>query len=277
MTVLRRIQHTAGGLLYDDLLEAHFAQSRTVSLPLAGKVNLWVFQPTPFPQDEDLTAMMEEAMRATEEFMGVPFPVTDVIMVVPMIGDGRDHGIPEGALHWGRFISVTRHLPDAINRGAIHHEVGHYYFGFGPPWLVEGGAEFMWSYTYHRTGLESLQERKPTALRRVQDNCLSKGISTIQQLNERQYQDPDFDTLCHYSLGAYLLLNLYETLGEAVLSAALRELYLRFDDQPRPVTEEEFLEVEEEIYQAFLRNTPPGLEDAFHEVYDRLHGGPYPD
>ena len=275
LAVLGWVRDLEGGLLYDDLLEAAFIQSRTVSLPLAGEVNLWAFQTAPSPEGEDLTAMMEEAVRATEELMGAPFPVTDVIMAVPVMGAERDHGIPGGAAHWGRFISVTRKPPAPINRGAIHHEVGHYYFGFGPPWLVEGGAEFAWLYTYHRIGLESLQEGKPAALRRVQHNCLRRGLSTIQQLNERQIQAPDFQAICHYSLGAYLLLNLYETLGEAVLSAALRDLYLRFQGEPRPVTEEEFLVFEEEIYEAFLRNTPPELVDAFHEVYKEIHGRPY--
>ena len=271
LAVLRWTQHSAGGLLYEDLLQSHFTQSRAVTLPLAGKVNLWAFQTTPSREGEDLTAMMAEAVQATEEFMGEPFPATDVIMVIPVIGNGKDHGIPGGRYWGGRFITVTRYPPYPISRAVIHHEVGHYYFSFGPRWFREGGADFMWWYTYDRIGVESLQARKSASLQRVQDTCLRHGLSTIQQLNEWVAQNPDSSsrTRCHYSLGAHFLLSLYETLGKAPVSAALREIYVPFDDYPRRL-------IEEDIYYAFLRNTPPDLLDAFHEVYDRIHGGPRP-
>ena len=38
--------------LYAELLHSRFSLSRTISLPLAGPVNLWVFQNAPFPEDE---------------------------------------------------------------------------------------------------------------------------------------------------------------------------------------------------------------------------------
>ena len=278
LSVLFRLRHAGGGLLLDDMLQSHFTQSKTITLPLAGEVNLWAFQTARSPQGEDLTAMMEEAVRTTEEFMGTPFPLTDVVLVVPVIGAGKDHGIAGGA-HWGDFIHVTRYQSQPFNRSAVHHEVGHYYFGFGTPWLVEGGAEFVSDYVWARTtGREYPEDRRSTAQDRVQKYCHNQGISTIQQLNAQQVQDSDilrFPTICHYGLGSYFLLRLYETLGEDVLSAALRELYLRYQGEPRPLTREEFAHYERAIYQAFLRNTPPELRDAFHDVYREIHGGPY--
>ena len=74
LAVLGRIWQMADGLLYNDLSRAHFAQSATVSLPLAGEVNLWVFQSRPFPRGEDEITALEESVRTAEELMGVPFP-----------------------------------------------------------------------------------------------------------------------------------------------------------------------------------------------------------
>ena len=116
------LSDTSGGLLYDDFVQSPFTQSATVSLPLAGDVNLWIFQPTPFPPDEDLLAMLEDSVRLSEDFMGAPFPVTDVIMLVPIISPGIDHRIGGGG-YWGAFIHVTRYEPIPADREPIYHEV----------------------------------------------------------------------------------------------------------------------------------------------------------
>lgn len=126
----------------------------------------------------------------------------------------------------------------------------------------------MWMYIREHVrepaGVESLEYQEPGAWGRVHENCYDRGVGNIQQLNERQSLEPDWQTTCHYSLGAYLLLSLYETLGEGATSAALRDLFLLFQAEGRPVTEEE-------IYEAFLRNTPPGLEEEFLALYRQFH------
>ena len=259
--------------LYNDLIQTSFTRSATVSLPLAREVNLWVFQPQPFHHSqEDVLPMLEDSVQITEEFMEVPFPVTDVILVIPIVGPEVDHGI-EGGKHWGSFITVTRYETSpphdiwlVTDWEAIYHEVAHYYFGFGPPWLVEGGAEFMWMYIREeRAGTGDIENQHSGAVLRLQENCYSRGIRSLQQLNELQSSEPDLETTCHYSLGAYFLLSLYETLGEEAVSAALRELYLLFQSEGSASV------TEEEIYQAFLRNTPLGLEDEFLALYRQFH------
>ena len=262
--------------LYKDLIQTPFTQSATVSLPLVGEVNLFVIQPKPFHHSqEDVLPMLEDSVQITEEFMGVPFPVTDVILVVPIVGPEVDHGIG-GGRHWGEFITVTRYETSpphdiwlVTDWEAIYHEVAHYYFegGFGPPWLVEGGAEFMWMYIREeRAGTGDIENQHPGAVLRLQENCYSHGIRSLQQLNELQSSEPDLETICHYSLGAYFLLSLYTMLGEEATSAALRELYLLFRE-----TGDAQAVTEEEIYQAFLRNTPLGLEDEFLALYRQFH------
>ena len=182
--VLRFIANSSKlGKLYNDLVQTPFIQSATVSLPLTGEVNLWAFQPQPFDPSQDLLPRLEDSVRVLEEFMGVPFPVTDVILVVPIIGPEVDHGIGGGA-HWGRFITVTRYETSpshdfwaVTNWESIYHEVAHYYFGFGPPWLGEGGAEFMWMYIReNRSGTGDIENQHSGAFWRLQENCYSRGI-----------------------------------------------------------------------------------------------------
>ena len=40
--------------LYSSLVESNFVQRKTVTLPLAGQVNIWVFQNTPFSTGDDM-------------------------------------------------------------------------------------------------------------------------------------------------------------------------------------------------------------------------------
>ena len=217
LTTLAGIRHASPNL-YTDLVLTRHTQSATISLPLAGEVDLWVFQPKAFPPGENVVEMVEEAVRATEGFIGAPFPTTQVILLIPIIGPETDHGIGGGG-HWGRFITVTRYetQPWPI-RGGIYHEVGHYYFGggIGPPWLVEGGAEFMFSYTSVQAGVMSPEEQELTHLNWVEAGCLDQGMRNIQELNERQRASDSF-IHCNYNLGGFFLLKMFETLGEEAM------------------------------------------------------------
>ena len=273
LQALPAIRH-ASRSLYDDLLHTWYTQSATISLPLAGVVDLWVFQPKAFPPGENVVEILEGAVRITEGFIGAPFPTTQVILLVPIVGPETDHGIGGGG-HWGRFITVARHetLPSPITamRGAIYHEVAHYYFGggIGPPWLVEGGAEFMFSYTSVQAGVMSPEEQKLTHRNWVEAGCVSRGMRNIKQLNERQRESDSF-IHCNYNLGGFFLLTMFETLGEEAMGAAIRELYLLSVSERRPVTEEE-------IYQTLLKHTPAHRQGRFRIMYRRWHGGSFAD
>ena len=63
----------------------------------------------------------------------------------------------------------------------------------GPPWLVEGGAEFVADYIWaHTTGREYPMDLKSLAWRRrIQKHCLEQGLENIQQMYERQSRDPN--------------------------------------------------------------------------------------
>ena len=137
-----------------DLVETRFTQSATISLPLTGEVDLWAFRHTPFPSDEDLLVVMEQAVRGAERFMAVPFPMNDVIVL--FLEESKYLG-GFGALHVYDHIRVARSGDSLVTDATVYHEVAHYYFsvGIGPTWLVEGGADFMVSYIRDWLGLGS--------------------------------------------------------------------------------------------------------------------------
>ena len=94
--------------------------------------------------------------------------------------------------------------------------------------------------------------------------CFDNGVTTIAALAEPgEFQDP-----CGYALGQYFLTHLYEAMGPAAFSAAMRDSYERYLDY-------RFHPTEEEVYRIFLGHTPPDREAAFMDVYLQRHGGPF--
>ena len=77
------------------------------------------------------------------------------------------------------------------------------------------------------------------------------------------------DSYCPYLLGGQFLAGMYRTLGHEVVSSALRELYETGESTGRNATEDE-------IYRAFLTNTPSSQRNDFQLWYHCLHGRPIP-
>ena len=251
--------------LYAELLQSRFSLSGTVSLPLAGPVNLWVFQNAPFPEDENALAAIEDSARITEAFLGTPFPTTDVIML-SVVQDAEGYNVGIG-YHLDTHFRITR-PGTTLSYDTIYHEMAHYYFGLGfaPVWLREGSADFTAAYVRDRLGVQSLGVRWET-LRASHAKCVSSGIENIARLN--QIYDSVRDTPpCANTMGEHFLHEANEVLGAEALASVLRELHVLASARGSllPGTEEE-------IYEVFLRNAPPGLEGQFRDLYDRLHGG----
>ena len=132
----------------DDLMTSPFSRSAVITLPLAGEVNLWAFRPDPFPPDTviggNVLEMMEEAVRGAEQVTGVPFPTTDVIL---LIVDPESLGFA-GHFNGDHFV-IGRNMEGTVFVDLVFHEIGHYYFNyfhFAQTWLVEGGLS-----SYRRT------------------------------------------------------------------------------------------------------------------------------
>ncbi len=252
---------------YADLLESRFTLHREISLPFKGTARLWAFQNVPFPPQDDILTVLENAAVAAEEFTGAPFPTEDIIVlfVVPDEETG-DIGI---AFHKRTHILVAN-LGGGLyknNPNVLRHELAHYYFGpsFGPHWLREGAAGYFESYMRDRSGTQTLADRREVMT--GSDLCHSVGINNIAKLN--QLYDRELETPgCAYILGENFLHEAREVMGEDRLSAALREIYYLGVDRETTMPGSE-----EEIYEVFLRNTPSGRQEDFQSLYKRLHSG----
>ena len=215
-----------------DLVETRFTQSATISLPLANDVNLWAFQGTSFPPDEDLLVIVEKAVRGAERFMAVPFPTNDVIV---LFLEGSKYLGGFGAVHESDHVRISRSGDSPVLSETVYHEVAHYYFsgGIGPTWLVEGGADFMVSYIRDWFGVESLEDRLLTSAELSRHRCVEGGIENIHGLSILDTHDQFLWQRCNYALGLHFLISLYQTLGEEAVSSALSDLHLRSEhDDP---------------------------------------------
>ena len=256
---------------FNALMQAHFVQSTTVSLPLAGEVNLWAFQATPFLPNDDLLLMMEEAVRGAEKLMGIPFPTNDVI--VRSYRESKYIGGWAGHFEY-RLVVIARSEDNPATRALVFHEIGHYYFHDAFPffWLREGGAELVWAYTNDWLGLESLEDQLHKSEEYVRKSCVSHGIENIHQLSLPYPQEPGRVFGCQYGFGRYLLLSMFELLGEDTVTSALRELYsVATHDLAQRA------ETTQEVYLTFLQYTPPDRYDALRDLWGRVHGGPFID
>ncbi len=265
VTVLGTSHHYSPPV-YRDLIQTRHTQSMTISLPLAGEVNLWAFSNIPFPPDENVVATIGDVVRTTESFLGVPFPTNTVVLLI--IPETEQEFGPGGYI--GSFMWLTRNGSNPMSTRTVYHETSHYYFAFGPSWLSEGGANFLEAYTSNRVGILSFDDRSKGLEEAVED-CAEIGAANIDQLNELLRTGPfRYYYGCSYSLGEYFLTSVFEMLGEEAMSSALREFYVLSDEGRLWMSGET-------IYRTFLKYTPEGLEEEFRELFRRLHGGPYAD
>ena len=251
---------------YTDLLRTHYTKHRAVSLPLAGEVNIWIFQNTPFPPDGDLLTVVEETARISEGFFGVPFPTTDIILLVA----DDEHGL--SARYVDSHIVATRG-PDGVR--SVPHEISHYYLHSGPKWLDEGISQFIQTYVNDQIGVQSIVDRGAEVFHRVQFDCFDSN--EIENILHHVYiwdQTAFSHGSCLYDLSENFLLNVFETIGERAMVSALRELYPLVVDT-YSYRWEDILEVEKLIFDTFKKHTPADRLEEFLDLYHRLHGGPY--
>ena len=252
-------------VLYNDLLTSHYVQHKAVSLPLSGSADIWVIQNDSPPPEEDLLKTIEDTARISEEFLGVPFPATDIILLVAPPG----HGLI--GVHLGTHMVLLRSKGTVAS---VPHETAHYYFttGVGPRWLSEGTAQFIQAYVNHRVGIQDLTNRRAELLKDLY--CFSElGIENIRHYNYYLSQSgPLAGERCTYAFGEKFLLGLYETMGGKALAAALADLYLSKLGYEHPTGDPR---VEEGVYNILMKHTPADKQGAFRDVYRRLHGGPF--
>ena len=255
--------------LFVSFNDSYIIHNSTTSLPIAGSLEFWVFSYSEFQSSNNLLLMLAEAARASESFMGIAFPTSDIIYLVV----DANHSSMYHAIKWPTHVTVK--ITDAARKipvDTIHHETFHYYLGgrTGYSWFNEGGANFMVAYVKDRMGKESLAERRIKIQEHVRRNCIAEfGLQTISELNhlfDDYLAEQNVFPLCVYNLGESFFLGLVDIIGEDALSMALAEIYGMAQSLGRTVTDEE-------SYQVFLSRTPAGREDMVRDFYRRVHGG----
>ena len=255
------VSHTTGvDELYRGLLAERFSQSATISLPLAGAVNLWVFSNDALP-NEEILEVVERGTRGAERLMAAPFPLTDLIVLSV---DVDEHDIGYGGVNWGDSLVLLRGdelLSDSDK--ILYHEIAHFWLNgdIGPFWLYEGGANMVAEYV--GAGSQALAGNEG-----VLSYCRDNGVPNLHSLSDPDHPNPVAQSTCGYGLGHHFLATLFNAIGEAAFSSAMRDLYnLYLEFQPYAT--------DEQIYLIFRKHTPAGREAALLDVFRRLHGGPF--
>ena len=242
------------GLNEAQLFEPYHIASTSLALPHSGVVNLWVVRRHPSESGNLVLANLAEAVRASEQFWGLPFPVDHVILSLLTEG-GR------GA-HLGHMMVLTPRQGELS--AVLYHEVAHYYFNAGPSWFAEGGADLILPYQTHGGDIPTVE---------FPEYCREQGVANLHALNELGGGDV-WDS-CRYFMGFHFLVTLRETMGDEAWRSALKMLFLDAGYLGLYLLSPDF--DDEEVYRVFLEHTPPHLVDAVRNVFKRLHGGPFID
>ena len=260
---------------YQDLLNQHHIANRTLTMPLAGDIDVTVVRHTPFPDNDPTFDLTEDIALQLEEFMGVPFPLDNILILIleASVRNGERPMIGVAYAIWGHLVMVPpRHNPGF--HLAVFHEVSHLYWGGhtgAPPWWTEGAAGFLPDIARDALGHETLEERRKQLLWDTSRECWNQGIRTVSTYYHLQRTQPHVARdrgICNYALGEIFLVEMYLLLGHDVTSAAMRQLYVDARDSGwlDPVTDQK-------IYDAFRANTPDDKFDEFRKLFLRLHGG----
>ena len=240
--------------IFRDLLQGGHVRSDTISLPLAGKVDLFAVGRSDLWLEGALERMAF-AVESMEAFMGTPWPQPDVIVHLELESD-------LGAAGWNRGTHV---MVKNTDKNLTYHELAHFYT-VGPQWLSEGTADFLMLHTLSLTGDEfSIVTAYGLDQLAIAEECTPRGWTNVQGWIETGAAG----SYCPYLLGRQFLRGMHRALGQGVVTSALWELYEIGKATDKVVTEDE-------IYQTFLKNTPPLQQDEFRHLYHSLHGRPIP-
>ena len=205
-------------------------ERRTVTLPLAGDVDLAIIRTGPgAARSMDL---LEAAVRGVERLMGLPLPTNYVGL---LYGDAVSG--PVAGTNFGTHIAILPEYDvDDASRDAefsgshIAHEVAHYYWSGNADWVDEGAADLVASIVDGaRTGRPVGVTNRPCAY-----------ASTIADLERLAISQRDDAFRCNYALGERLFIDLYRATGHETFLEGFRALYLaselQDDDEDAPRT-----------------------------------------
>lgn len=230
--------------------------STRIILPNSGAVTLWAVRRQPFHPGDTVIQDLEEAVRASERFWGIPFPVDHVIL--SLLYPASSFGNRSFMLALGSY--------DGTISSAPYRTVAHYYFNTGPQWFTEGGASVVRLYAISEGEIPSVP---------LPDECRDKGMQNLHTISEfgvsRERQS------CRNSRGVHFLVALREAMGAEAWLSALREIYASFGNRGLYIGSWSTEPDDEDFYHAFVKHTPPHRDAAVKDAFRCLHGGPFVD
>ncbi len=195
--------------LLDKLLDPEQVtlEEQTITLPLAKETDITIVR-TRTGADRTME-FLEHSVRSIKEFMGLPFPLRQVIYLFVEA--------PGGGINLDTHVQIR--ADEQVTSGEsmfdlVAHETSHYYWKGLPTWLSEGAATFMESVV--RDTLHDPPNTEPCHLAR-----------TIAEFEDLTPDPRSFDYHdCEYSLGTLLLHDLYHSMDDTTFRLAFRRLYL---------------------------------------------------
>ena len=191
-------------------------EKRTITLPLAGDVDLDIIRTAPGASSS--MDLLEHSVRRVEDYMGTPFPRRHVSILY-------ENAVGAGGKNFGTHIAI---LPKADvdeenerDRTVIAHEVAHYYWGGNKSWIDEGGANF----------LELQRPSMGTSPKDATASVSDPPCGNVSDIAEFENLENDIDTVCEYSLGERLFVDLYLVLGVERFREGFRTLYLSSESE----------------------------------------------
>ena len=202
------------------MMEPGYANIETVSSGTALTPDLKISIVRAGTQPRPWTAgYLGGAVKFAEETMGLPLPVSHVILVL----NDNAVTIDFGGTNHGHAISYLPEYEQAQSaydkfqfQSGLIHEVAHYYWRGNENWIDEGLAN-IFEYMH---GIE--ESMSPELLENSRRDCEVQDLETLSSQSPEK-SNPQFR--CNYYLGQLLFQELLDNLGEAEFNRKTRELY----------------------------------------------------
>ena len=188
-------------------------EERLISLPRAGGVLLSIIRTNPATQRT--MDIVEDALRAQEEFMLEAFPTKQFTL---LIADGPGFGGGGGRSGVNAINAADGENADSI-AGLV---AGAYWSISSSNWIYGGGGQMLKSISLLEP---STVQNAPLRIRCNQAN----SISAVEKF-EANYGNNGSTILCSYDLGFALFLDLYRSLGDEAFRQGFRNLHAKLRD-----------------------------------------------
>ena len=246
----------------------HTIEERTLTLPLAGEVDLTIIRTSPERGYAGMMDDLEYSVRSHEEFMGLPFPQRQIIYVIAP-GSGGNHD--------DRFVWIG---DDSADYHTVAHEAAHYYWtwiaaswapSFNSAWVHEGAAELL------AYGPDA--HRDDWAANEWYASCV--GL-TIRELQASPLVLPGAGSpLCWYPVGEAFYRDLYRAMDPTNFRLAFRRWLLHgMFDLPDVCVPDEwgYSTTYCHVMEAFTTYASEDSRAVVEDLINRWYGGaPLPD